>query len=331
MALREVSLSSFPQQGFEPGAISMRDRAWIMEALPRGERERAHVSQGGCLPHAPAACPAEQRLLAALARGRPPAPTRCGGGRHVSRRHGSWRSCWWWWWYSGGVLHFVGSCCGELGTNSNHREAQRGVHLRRLCPAPRGKKSRVPPAVPRGGEECSARRRRPGAGSQALRPPSAKMEDAHFPCAVLPPALAMALTPALSRTWGAQPTVLRPGPSLPHLLILRCPEEGERERAQIPALPLLTGINSCQPRGAFSPGESLLHAPGSNRWRHFQPGAGSLPRDQPGEPAEQPCCRVAQKSLKGWLLPPPPLMCLVNNSHVWERPEIYLPLSQQYI
>lgn len=41
--------------------------------------------------------------------------------------------------------------------------------------------------MPRGGEECCGRRRRPGAGSQALRPPSAKMEDAHFPCAAPSP------------------------------------------------------------------------------------------------------------------------------------------------
>lgn len=164
---------------------------------------------------------------------------------------------------SGGVLHFVGSCCGELGTNSNQQEAQRGVHLRRLCPAPRGKRIRVPPAAPQGGEERSGRR--PGAGSQALRPPSAKMEDAHFPCAALPPALAMAVTPAPSRTCRAQPLFLRAGPALPHPLIPPCPGEGERANtrpASSSRYQFVSTTRSSVP---------CREEPGSGRGRHFPP------------------------------------------------------------
>lgn len=49
----------------------------------------------------------------------------------------------------GGVLHFVGSRRGELGTNSNQREAMLGVHLKSLCQAsPREKE----PGAPQGGD-----------------------------------------------------------------------------------------------------------------------------------------------------------------------------------
>lgn len=215
---------------------------------------------------------------------------------------------------SGGVLHFVGSCCRELGTNSNQREAQRGVHLRRLCPAPHGKRRRVPPAAPWGGEERSGRR--PGAGSQAVSPPSAKMEDAHFPCAAFPPALAMAVTPAPSRTCRAQPLFLRAGPTLPHSLIPSCPEEGERASTR-PA-------SSSRYQFLSTTRSSVLYReePGSGRGRHFQP------RAAPGAAVPSGRAEVTE----GLVVPPPPLMRLVNVFDVWERPEtFYLQLSQQYL
>lgn len=162
---------------------------------------------------------------------------------------------------SGGVLHFVGSCCGELGTNSNQREAQRGVHLRRLCPAPRGKRSRVPPAAPRGREERCGRR--PDAGSQALRPPSAKMEDAHFPCAAPSPRAGHGtharsfedLGSSASRPARCSRSAPFTHPPLPR-------RGRERERKCPPCL-LQPVISPCQPRGAVSPGESLLPAQGA--------------------------------------------------------------------
>lgn len=88
-------LFPFFHEGFEPGAIPMMDRAWVMEAFPEG-KGRVHVSQRGRLARGPAACPTGQRLLS---RGRLAASARRGGGRHISSRYGSWRSCWWWWWW----------------------------------------------------------------------------------------------------------------------------------------------------------------------------------------------------------------------------------------
>lgn len=95
----------------------MRDRPWIMEALPHGQG-RAHGSQG--VRFARAGQPA-LRSSGARALGRPLAPAAVGegamsaaamapggaAGGGSSSGGGS----------SGDVLHFVGSCCGELGTN----------------------------------------------------------------------------------------------------------------------------------------------------------------------------------------------------------------------
>lgn len=206
--------------------------------------------------------------------------------------------------------------------------------MKRLCAAPRGKRSRVPPAVPRCGDERCGRRRRPGAGSQALRPPSAKMEDAHFPCAA----------PSARAGHGTQRPLLRglgersPPSGAPVPL---CPihssssaQKRERERANTPPCLLQTvsvRVNHAE-QCPLERASCMRKESGSSRRRHFQPGGGSLQRHQPGEPAEQPCSRAAQKSLKGCLLPQPPFVRLVVNFHVWERPEIfYLLLSQQYI
>lgn len=135
----------------------MMDRAWLMGAFPEGKESSRLVGRApGPQPAPPSsASSAEAALLPPPAAGEgaiSAAAMAPGGGAGGGGTGGD-------------VLHFVGSRRGELGTNWNQHEAQRGVHLKSLRPAfPREKE----PGAPRGGDGSSGQA--PGANSPpALR------------------------------------------------------------------------------------------------------------------------------------------------------------------
>lgn len=226
----------------------------------------------------------------------------------------------------GGVLHFVGSRCGELGTNSNQREAQRGVHLNGLRPAyPREKEPGAP-----GSAAGWGRTLRPGAGSQLSARPSPKWRMRASLARLLPRTghgtNARSFEDrerAAARLARWSRSALFTHPSLPRR---------GRERARYPPCSSSRDQSVSTTRSSVPRGERLLCAQGAGfqRLAPFPVGSWSLPRDQP---EGQPSSRAAQESLKGCPLSlNKPLMRLANNFHVWERREIfYHPLSQQYI
>lgn len=137
---------------------------------------------------------------------------------------------------------------------------------------PRGKRSRVPPAMPRGGNDYSGQA--PGANS----PPALRQNGG---CALpLRGSFPVAGHGTRARSFedrGAQPPVWRAGPALLHLPILLCPEEGERERNARPASSSrdqsVSTMRSSVPRGES--GSCVRKALGFSGWRHFQSGAGA--------------------------------------------------------
>lgn len=84
----------------------------------------------------------------------------------------------------GDVLHFVGSCCGELGTTSTSMGLSEAPVFHSLLPQGQGNAWRTPLAIPQRRRVELRAARAANTESQAPHPPSAKMEDAHFPCAV---------------------------------------------------------------------------------------------------------------------------------------------------
>lgn len=224
---------------------------------------------------------------------------------------------------SGGVLHFVGSRCGELGTNSNQGEAQRGVHLRRPCTAPGGKRS---PGAPLRG----VGRRAPGLATAAGRPEPSR-----------PPALCQnggcalplrAAVPPL-RPWHPRPLGRGPGEPAPLCLIPSsspCPEGGGRRSEHPPSSSpaRIDGRRGVVPRREPPAGlRGRVQAAGAISMA--EPGPPARPARATGGGASPP---TALQFAEGRASPSPPLVCSVNNFHVWERREMfYLLLSQQYI
>lgn len=104
--------------------------------------------------------------------------------------------------------------------------------MRHLCAAPAGKRGGCPRQC-RGVGKSAEGGQAPGAKLSARPPPKWRMRTSL--ARLLPPALAMAFTPAPSRTGRAQPPIFRAGLALPHLLILFRPLEGERVRSARPA------------------------------------------------------------------------------------------------
>lgn len=204
----------------------------------------------------------------------------------------------------GNVLHFVGSCCGELGTNSNQTEAQKGASLKRLCLAVT--QAGRPRQCPGGGPRGSERQRRQDSESQALLAPSAKMEAAHFLCAAASPSLAMGLTPASSRTWRSQPLPLLVNPALPPE---RLPPAQKGSKYQ-PSPPC---VNSCQPRCAKRPRREphacVRRTGQSSCLLHFHPTSATLSQCNDkcqgvgaGNVRRSSASEKEQKWLKGWAL-----------------------------
>lgn len=228
---------------------------------------------------------------------------------------------------SGGVLHFVGSRCGELGTNSNQREAQQGVHLRRPCTAPGGKRSPGPPWQRRG-----VGRRAPGLATAAgRREPSCPPALCQNGGCALP--LRGAVPPL--RPWHLHPLGRGPGEPAP-----LCPisssfpaQKREEEGASTRPCPLQPGsirvkhAARCPPERASCGAEET----GSSCRRHFHGAAGASRGTGPGNRRRSEPSDGAPVA-KGRASPSLPLVCSVNNFHVWERRGIvYLLLSQQYI
>lgn len=199
-------------------------------SVPKGKKESSHL-----LGRAPGPCPRSLPRRAAPPQPRPPCCPRPPRGRAPYQpptrllRRWWWWWCWWWQWLVASSILSEAAAGSLVPIRTNVRRS--GASIRTASAwLPRGQMSRMPPAVPRDGDECSGQA--PGANS----PPALHQNGG---CA-LPlrgsfPRAGHAPAPAPSRTREAQPPEWRSGPALPHPPILLCPEEGERERNTRPA------------------------------------------------------------------------------------------------